>query len=524
MVVVEFDYNDFKDIFGVEKEKTIAALTDIGAPTEVDPETGKLFVEVTPNRPDWYSVLGLARAIRSYYKRENKKYTVKKGEWKVVVEKKVDKIRPYTVNAVIKGLTLNDLQIKDMVLLQEKLLATLGRRVKRFGIGIYPLDKIKFPVRYTTMKPKDIVYQPLSYPKKADAIEILKKHPKGQDYGYIIGGYDEFPVYVDADNEIMALIPIVNSEETGKVDETTKDIFIEVSGNDMVGINQALNVLVCHFIDLGGIVYDVEVEYADKKIRSPKLDYEKVELDEKRVKDVLGVEIKKDEIKKMLEKMGYVLEGGDVFIQPYRTDILLDVDVIEDIAIIYGYNMFEPTVPDFFYPGKKNGGFADTGAFLRNMGFVEVSTPILTNKETLSMFGYNGVGVLNPKTKEYTVLRSSIIPNMVEVLFRNRMKGIPQMVYEIGKILDRKEETRLCFVIVDRALEFSTARGHLQSIMKHFENEFELKEADIVFFDNPYSAEILIKGKKVGVFGRLNKEISGKFAFEFPVYLCEISI
>ena len=68
MVVVEFDYNDFKDIFGVEKQKIIDALTDIGAPTEVDQETGKLFVEVTPNRPDWYSVLGLSRAIKSFNK------------------------------------------------------------------------------------------------------------------------------------------------------------------------------------------------------------------------------------------------------------------------------------------------------------------------------------------------------------------------------------------------------------------------------------------------------------------------
>ena len=524
MVVVEFDYNDFGEIFGIDKQKTIDALTEIGAPTEVDPETGKLFVEVTPNRPDWYSVLGLARAIKSYYSAKNEKYSVGPGEWKVIVDKKVQNIRPYTVNAVIKGLELDDLKIRDMVLLQEKLLATLGRRVKRFGIGIYPLDKIKFPVRYTTMKPKDIVYRPLGFSKKANAPEILKTHPKGQDYGYIIEEYDEFPVYIDADNEIMALIPVVNSEETGKVDEKTKNIFIEVSGNDIIGVKQALNVLVCHFIDLGGKVYDVEVEYENEKIRTPDLEYKKVDLKMDRVADVLGVEIKEDEMKKMLERMGYLIDKNNIYIQPYRTDILADVDVIEDIAIVYGYNNFKPTVPDFFHPGKKNTEHAAVDNLMKNMGFVEICTPILTNKETLSLFGYDGIDVLNPQTKEYTRLRAAIIPNMVEVLSRNRMKGLPQKLYEIGRIVGGEEEVHLCFAMVDKGLEFSVVRGSLQTIINGLGEQFELKETKNGFFESPYSSDIIINGKKRGVFGKLKKEVGDGFGFEFPVFLCEISI
>ena len=524
MVVVEFDYNDFKDIFGVEKQKIIDVLTDIGAPTEVDPETGKLFVEVTPNRPDWYSVLGLSRAIKSYYKNKNEKYTAEKGDWKVVVDKKVSKIRPYTVNAVIKGLKLDDLKIRDMVLLQEKLLATLGRRVKRFGIGIYPLDKINFPVRYTTMKPKEIAYRPLGFTKKVNALEILKTHPKGQDYGHIIEGYDEFPVYVDANNEIMALIPIVNSEETGKVDETTENIFIEVSGNDLIGVNQALNILVCHFIDLDGKVYDVEVEYEDKKLKTPNLEYKKVELKESKIKDVLGVDIKSEELTKMLGKLGYLVEKNEVYIQPYRTDILADVDIIEDIAIVYGYNNFKPTVPDFFYPGKKSAEYSNLTSLMKNMGFVEVCTPILTNKENLGLFGYGGIDVLNPKTKEYTTLRGSIIPNMVEILSKNRMKGLPQKTYEIGKVIDKEEKTHLCFAVIDRGLEFSVVRGNLQTIINELGGEFELKEIRNKFFEPPYSTEILLGGKKKGIFGKLNKGIGNNFGFEFPVYVCEMII
>ena len=164
MVVVDFEYEEFKNIFDMPKDKVIDGLTEMGAPAEINQETGKIYVELTPNRPDWYSMEGLARALRSYYKKENRKYEVKKSEYTVLVDDRVSEIRPYTACAVVKNMKLDDQKIRDMVLLQEKLLYTLGRKVKRFGIGIYPLEHIEFPVKYTTMKPEEIVYKPLNYP------------------------------------------------------------------------------------------------------------------------------------------------------------------------------------------------------------------------------------------------------------------------------------------------------------------------------------------------------------------------
>lgn len=525
MVVVEFDYEEFKDIFKEPKEKVIEVLNKIGAPAEVDPETGKIFVEITPNRPDWYSVVGLARGVRAFERNETKKYKVKKGDYKVFVDKKTKKIRPYTACAVVKGLKLTDREIRDIVLLQEKLLFTLGRVVKRFGIGVYPLEKLNFPLYYTTMKPDEIIFHPLNYPTEANAKEILERHPKGQSYGGIIVKEKEYPVYLDANKKIMALIPIINSEETGKIDITTTGVFIEVTGVDKVSINQALNIIVCHLVDLGGEAYTVDVEYSDKKMTTPLLDYKEVKVNTKKVKKVLGIDIDTSEIKKALNKIGYYIDGEKILAQPYRVDIISDIDVIEDIAIAHGYENFEPTIPDFFYPGKKNNKKLEIDGCMSRMGFTEVITPILTNDDELSEFETIGMKVLNPKTKEYTTVRSTMFPSMLEVIEKNKMAGLPQMFYEVGIVVDgEKEKNILCLAVVDKKVEFEKARGYLQVFFKERGWKFELKNKKYSFFEEPYSMDVFVDGKKIGRGGKLSKSIRERHKLNTEIFMYEIEV
>jgi len=527
MVVVDFDYSEFRKIIDLPKEKIIDGLTEIGAPTEVDPETGKLYVELTPNRPDWYSMEGLARALRSYYKKENRKYAVKKSDYVVNVDESVSKIRPYTACAVVKNLKFDDQKIRDMVLLQEKLLYTLGRKVKRFGIGIYPLQAIEFPVVYTTMKPGEIIYKPLNYPKEADANEILREHPKGQDYGHIIEKFDRYPVFVDNRKKIMALIPIVNSAETGKVDVGTKEVFIEVSGTDKLGIHHALNIIACSFADIGGEVYGVSVKYSKETDVCPNLEYKKMKLDVKKAGAVLGVEIGWEKIIEMLGRMGYEGQGTDILIPPYRADVLDEIDVLEDLAIVYGYNNFEPTLPDFFSAGKRLRKYDHLDSVMREMGFVELNTFILTNKEKLERVGYSGKvkEIMNPCTGEYTSVRPTLLADMLDVFAVNKMRGLPQKFYEVGVVYEEdKTRKRLCFGLSDKKLDFSTARGYLQTMLKEMGWEYQLSEKKSGIFESPYSASVSINRTEKGVFGKVKTEILVSYGLEFPVFICELEL
>jgi len=527
MVVVDFDYDEFKRVYNIPKDKVVNGLTEIGAPTEVNPETGKIYVELTPNRPDWYSMEGLARALRSYYDKENKKYEVKKSDYKVSVDDSVSGIRPYTACAVVKNLKLNDQKIRDIVLLQEKLLYTLGRKVKRFGIGIYPMEHIAFPVKYTTMEPEKIRYKPLNYPHAANAKEILKAHPKGQDYGHIIEKFDRYPVFVDAKERIMALIPIVNSAETGKVDADTKDVFIEVSGMDKLCINQALNIIVCSFADIGGEVYSVDVAYSSGKDACPALEYRKMKIDFEKAGKILGVKITPAQGFDMLKRMGYENDGKDVLVPPYRADIMDEIDVVEDIAIVYGYNNFEPGLPGFFTPGTRIRKYDALDSVFREMGFMEISTFVLTNKEKLGRIGFGGKlkEIINPSSQDYTVVRPTLIVDMLEVFSINKMRGLPQKFYEIGDVYeDGKTKKKLCFGISDKELDFSGARSYFQTLAKELGWKYSFKSKKNGLMEHPYSAAVVMDRKERGVFGKIDPKVLDGFGLKFPAFVCEIEI
>jgi len=526
MAVVEFLISDFEKLCGFPKDKIIEGLTSIGAPCEEEPETKKLLVELTPNRPDWFALEGLARSLRAYYKKETKYYSAKKGDYVVLVDESVSKIRPYTACAVVKNLKFTDERIIDMVQVQEKLNATLGRRVKRFGMGIYPLHQISFPLRYTTMKPEEIRYMPLNYAHEAGAAEILEKHPKGQEYGHIIKNFGKWPVFLDANNEVMALIPIVNSAKTGQVDLSTKDVFIEVTGIDGSAISAALNIVATMFADMGGEIHSVEVRYPKRKVTTPDLEPKKMAIDAKKTSKILGVELSQKEISSLAARMGYDSRGSSVLVPPFRADVIHEVDVIEDIAIAYGYNKFEPTLPNFFSTGKKNTKNDATRRAMEGMGFLEITTFILTNKEKLSRVGFaNAKEVENPAGMEYTCLRPTLLADLISTFEINKTKGIPQRFFEIGTVFsDDLEKTNLIFGVIDEKLEYSDVKGFLQTLMMERGETFELKKTDNSAFDSERAADVFVEGKRIGVFGRINKKVLEGFGLGFEAYACEISL
>src|SRR3989344_8190225 len=93
----------------------------------------ELSIEISPNRPDLLSEQGLARALKSFMsiKAGFRQYAVKKSAVKVIVDKSVKNIRPYTACAVVKNLKLNEEKIKAIIQIQEKLHVTFGRNRKK---------------------------------------------------------------------------------------------------------------------------------------------------------------------------------------------------------------------------------------------------------------------------------------------------------------------------------------------------------------------------------------------------------
>jgi len=225
----------------------------MGTPIEEVTED-ELSVEVFPNRPDLLSLENFARAVNQFNgKGKIADFKIHKPEknYTVTIEKSVKSIRPRTVCVIIKGLKLTDEKIAEMIDVQEKLHNSIGRKRKKVAIGIYPLDKITLPIRFIARKPNEIKFVPLESEEEMTGNQILKKHPTGKEYAHLLENSEMFPVFVDAKNEILSMPPIINSEKTGRIDATTKDIFIECSGHNLEYLKKVFEHFNCDYLGDG---------------------------------------------------------------------------------------------------------------------------------------------------------------------------------------------------------------------------------------------------------------------------------
>ncbi|MEK6847137.1 MAG: phenylalanine--tRNA ligase subunit beta, partial [Nanoarchaeota archaeon] len=196
--------------------------------TPIDSLTSEeIEIEISPNRPDLLSLYNYLRAFKAFIGKEKglKKYKINKPEknYKIIVDKSVKEIRPCTVCAIVKSLLLTEEKIKDIINMQEKLAFTVGRNRKKMAIGIYPLNKINLPIRYTAKEPKEIKYQPLGAQQELTASEILLLHPTGRKYAHLLDNTKKYPIFIDANNQVLSMPPIINSEQTGRIDVNTKE-------------------------------------------------------------------------------------------------------------------------------------------------------------------------------------------------------------------------------------------------------------------------------------------------------------
>src|SRR3989344_4080404 len=204
-------------------------------------EGEEIHVEIFPNRPDLLSESGFARAFSSFIggKSGLKKYPVKKSGYKVIVDKSVT-MRPYTACAIVKILTFTDERIREIMQAQEKLATTHGRNRKKSAYGIYPLNSINFPIKYIAKDPKTIQFQPLGFTYQLTAEQVLELHPKGKAYAHLTKDWTKYPFFIAAKDNVMCMLPFTNSHNTGKVEPSTTEVFIECSGTDLHNVMIAL--------------------------------------------------------------------------------------------------------------------------------------------------------------------------------------------------------------------------------------------------------------------------------------------
>jgi phenylalanyl-tRNA synthetase beta chain len=539
MANVKFDRKNFEKDIGKLDSEMQERIALFGTPVEnVSEDT--LELEIFPNRPDLLSYQNFKKSFAAFLGEKSglRTYSIGKPEknYEVIIDSSVKDVRPYTACAIVKGLKLDNMKIKEIIELQEKLHVTVGRDRKKLAIGIYPLDKIVLPIYYKAVEPDKIKFQPLDYPKEMSGLEILQKHPTGKEFAHLLAGKMKFPIFSDSEGNILSMPPIINSERTGRVTEETKDLFIECSGFSFDVLEKCLSIIVASFAEMGGRVYQMKV----KDNVTPSFKTDKMDLSLEKTNKILGLDLGKKELKKLVEKMGHSYSAdGKVEISPWRMDILHEIDLIEDVAIAYGYNNFEPIIPAISTTSKeyKNDTIKrKISDILTGLGLLELSNYHLTKKQDqFERMGIpekeeSGFVELSGSKTDYNIMRKDLSHYLLKIISENSDSEYPQKVFESGKVFFAGKDESITEEDHAGAAVGPGNYTDLKQILDYlFHNlglEFEVREQEITspFFVEGRSAEITLDGEKIGFIGEIHPRILKNWKIKMPVSIFEINL
>ncbi len=503
----------------------------LGCPLE-KMDAGKVYYEISPNRPDFYSSEGFARAVKNFLGLSNKipSYKLRKSGVKLCAGK-VD-ARPFISAAIIRNVKFTDEIIVSLIQLQEKLHDTTGRKRKKVAIGIHDMDKVKAPFYYKAVSP-ETSFVPLDTNEKMTMRQMSTDLPKGKEYIHTLEGFDKWPIITDSNGDVLSFPPIINGNLT-RLTEKTRNLFIDVTGTDEIAINQALNILVCALADRGFNVETVNINGHE----SPDLSPRKISINIDYANKLLDMDLTKSELKELLAKMCLGFDDS-VTIPPYRTDIMHPIDIVEDVAIAKGYTFFEPRIPRVATIARRSD-IVEFTEFLRicvtGMGLQETVGAILTNKEDefakMNIPAEEICETKNPMSVECTICRKRLLPSVMRTFSQNKHRDYPQSIFELGDVVipDKSKETgcsvmkMLACATSNSTVSYEEISSYLDAFIRSLGVNYKLRKASHTSFIEGRCAEVLVNDKNIGIIGEIHPQVLENWNIEKPVAAFELNV
>jgi len=395
---------------------------------------------------------------------------------------------------------------------------------------------VQAPFRYIAADP-GFSFVPLDFTEPMSMKEILEKHPKGMKFAGILDGLDKYPLILDANDNVLSFPPIINGTLT-MVNENTTDLLVDVTGLGSE-VYTALNIVTTALAERGGQVEYVKVIKADGTEHIPLDLSPRVKILRKSEVDALvGLDLPVKEIIRQLNRMGFDAQELhkdiiEVMIPSYRADILDNSDLIEDIAVGYGFNNIPSIFPMNATVGKSHP-LSDISSSAREimigLGYSQVMPFTLTsekiNFDWMCRERTNDITcVLHPISEEQTMVRTTILPNLLEILSMNQHRELPQRVFEAGDVVvNNKNGLHLAAVSIHAQANFTEVRELVDAFMRERVTSYEVTESEDPAFMEGRRADILVNGRKVGVMGELYPQVIVNFGLGQPVIGFEIDL
>ena len=511
--------------------------------------------EITPNRPDCLSIVGMAREIAASFNEnlnpvnlmdtkeiENKsslnininsencrRYSASIVK-NVKIEESDRKIQNYLLNSGIRP-------VNNIVDLTNFLMLELGQPLHAFD-----LDKLE----------GNISIRNAFEGEKVVTLDDVERILSSED---MLICDDVKPI------AIAGVMGLKNSE----IDENTKNIFIESayftkkaikSTSKRLGLKSeasiryekgltsehTMNVL-SRFLYLLeknieckiDSVFDVNNEKTVAKI---------IEFNPNLVKKLLGVEIRNSEIINYLNllEINTEIENNTIIctIPYFRTDLAIQEDIVEEIGRLYGFCNLNPTpilAPNTIGRKSKKRILEDKiKNILLNLGLYEITTYSFIGGSIIKkskMNTQNTVKILNPLGEEFSIMRKSLIPNIIEVLSKNlNYKNEDLLVYELGNTFHTVENYE---VPLEKKRLVIGSYGkydfyYIKDVIINLFNVLNIKNIEFIknncidYFHPGVCADILANGEKVGEIGQISYDVCKNFSIKKNIFVCEIDI
>lgn len=516
--------------------------------------------EITSNRSDCMSVTGLAREAAATFGRDFKlrEPEVKPGHGDVSKHLKVHIAEPEKCYRY-SGAVVENVRVKESPRwLRERLRAS----------GVRPISNIVDITNYVMLEYGQPMHAfDLRY---LDGGEVNVRNARDGEKITTLDGVErelDSSMLVIADkNKPIAVAGVMGGEYSGIMDDTTTIVFesacfngisvrrtakalgmrTEASsryekeldpGATMRALKRALELV--QELDAGDVVNGVEDCFV-----KPKKEV-KVKFDYKWINDFIGIDLSEEEQKKILEKIEFSFDGeGNIIAPAFRNDIEHIADISEEVARFYGYH----NIPNRQLSGNANGKLTDNQKFIRlinetliSCGCSEISTfsfisPKAYDKIRLAKDDAkrNSVVIRNPLGEDTSIMRTTILPSMLEVLARNiNRKNSEASLYEIGTVYEPTEPGRLpiesqkaVIGLYGGGADYYTLKGIVEKLL----STLNTAQYDIVpVSDNPTfhpgrAAQFTVAGKTLAMLGEIHPEAAENYGISERVYIAEIDV
>ncbi|KAL1973740.1 hypothetical protein VTN31DRAFT_5300 [Thermomyces dupontii] len=578
----DFTTEEFEDLcfeFGIELDEDT---TDQDRPiVDGKREPPQLKIDIPANRYDLLCFEGIALMLNVYLGRKSfpnyRLVPPASGRLeKIIVKEETARIRPYVSGAILRNITFDKARYDSFISLQDKLHQNLARQRTLVSIGTHDLDTIKGPFTYEALPPKDIRFIPLNQTQEMDGEQLMTFYEKDKHLGrylHIIRDSPVYPVIYDSNRVVCSLPPIINGDHS-KITLDTKNVFIEITATDKTKLEIVNKIMVTMFSLYTAEPFTVEPveivsEHNGESRVVPDLTPRSTQAEVAYINQCCGLNLSAEEIAQLLKKMAYNARPSetpgliDVDIPPTRADVLHQADIMEDVAVAYGYNELPRSFPSKSgtiaapLPVNKLTDIVRTEAAMA--GWTEVLPLILcSHDENFAWLnrhddGNTAVKLANPKTQEFQVVRTSLVPGLLKTIRENKKHAVPIKIFEVSDVafkdlsLERKSrnERRFAAAWYGKTSGFEVVHGLLDRIMAMMKSSFIVGEEGlqnaavndstywIEELDDPMyfaghgaSVHVRIGGKHhvIGSFGILHPTVLEKYDLKYPVSVLEINI